>query len=87
VDEATLETLETLEGSASDQPDVDALSFARSRLSVPHRQVVLMRFVDDLQLDEIAALLGVPVGTVKSRLHHALSSLREDPRTRALLEP
>lgn len=51
-------------------------------LSEAHRETVLMRFVDDMSLEEIAAALGVPVGTVKSRLHHALAMLREDPRTR-----
>lgn len=49
-------------------------------LSEPHREVVLMRFVDDMALAEIAAALDVPVGTVKSRLHHAIKALRDDPR-------
>lgn len=47
-----------------------------------HREVVLMRFVDDLSLAEIAEALSIPVGTVKSRLHNALATLREDPATR-----
>jgi RNA polymerase sigma-70 factor (ECF subfamily) len=47
-----------------------------------HREVVLLRFVDDLTIDEIAAALDVPAGTVKSRLHHAIRSLQEDPRVR-----
>ena len=51
-------------------------------LSDPHREVILMRFVDDLTLEEISTALDVPLGTVKSRLHHALQRLREDPRTR-----
>lgn len=51
-------------------------------LSPAHREVVLMRFVDDLSLEEIAQALGVPLGTVKSRLHHAIGALREDPATR-----
>lgn len=48
-----------------------------------HREVVLMRFVDDMSLEEIAAALAVPLGTVKSRLHNALARLRDDPRTQA----
>ena len=47
-----------------------------------HREVVLMRFVDDMSLQEIAEALGVPLGTIKSRLHNALASLRSDERTR-----
>ena len=45
-------------------------------LSPEHRQVVLMRFVDDLTIDEIAAALDIAAGTVKSRLHHAVAALR-----------
>ena len=47
-----------------------------------HREVVLMRFVDDLSLQEIADALDIPLGTVKSRLHNALEMLRADERTR-----
>ena len=46
------------------------------------REVLLMRFIDDMSLQEIGAALNIPVGTVKSRLHHALQRLREDSRTR-----
>ena len=46
------------------------------------REVLLMRFVDNMSLQEIATILNIPVGTVKSRLHHALQKLRDDPRTR-----
>ena len=41
------------------------------------REVVLMRFADGLALREIADALEAPLGTVKSRLHAALNSLRE----------
>jgi len=51
-------------------------------LSGGQREVLLMRFVDDMSLQEIAAALDIPVGTVKSRLHNALQLLRSDRRTR-----
>ncbi|HEY5998726.1 MAG TPA: sigma-70 family RNA polymerase sigma factor [bacterium] len=41
------------------------------------REVVLLRFVDGMEIAEIAAALGIPPGTVKSRLHNALNRLRE----------
>ena len=47
-------------------------------LSEGHREVVLLRFVDGLSMQEIAAAMALPVGTVKSRLHHALATLRND---------
>ena len=46
------------------------------------REVLLMRFVDDMSLQEIADALDIPIGTVKSRLHHALHKLRGDHRTK-----
>ncbi len=45
-----------------------------------HREVVRLRFVDDLDLAEIAEALSIPVGTVKSRLHNALQVLRRNPK-------
>lgn len=46
-------------------------------LDADQRAIVLLRFWRDLQVDEIAARLGMPVGTVKSKLHYALRALRE----------
>ena len=51
-------------------------------LSEAQREIMLMRFVDGMNLQEIADALEIPLGTVKSRLHHALQTLREDRRTR-----
>lgn len=41
-----------------------------------YRSVVVLRFLNDMQLDDIAAALDIPLGTVKSRLHTALKQLR-----------
>ena len=46
-------------------------------LPIDHRSVVVLRFYLDLPLDEVADILDIPVGTVKSRLHRALASLRQ----------
>lgn len=53
-------------------------------LSDDHREVILMRFVDEMSLTEIAAALGIPLGTVKSRLHLAIRRLRESPQVKEL---
>ena len=55
-----------------------ALDEAFDRLDIDHRLVVLLRFWQDLTLEEIADRLDTPVGTVKSRLHYALRKLRAD---------
>jgi RNA polymerase sigma-70 factor (ECF subfamily) len=54
----------------------DALDRAFATLDPDHRIVVALRFYRDLTVDEIAALIGIRPGTVKSRLHHALRRLR-----------
>lgn len=46
------------------------------------REVVLMRFVDDFSLEDISQALHIPLGTVKSRLHNAISTMRENPKIR-----
>ena len=53
-----------------------------ANLPAEQREVILLRFVDDLPLAGIAETLRIPLGTVKSRLHYALAALRTDPRTR-----
>jgi RNA polymerase sigma-70 factor (ECF subfamily) len=52
-----------------------ALDRAYTRLSPDQAITVVLRFHADLSLDDVAARTGVPVGTVKSRLHAALAIL------------
>jgi RNA polymerase sigma-70 factor (ECF subfamily) len=47
-----------------------------ARLPEKHRRIILLRFFEDASLPDMAHVLGCPVGTVKSRLHHALERLR-----------
>jgi RNA polymerase sigma-70 factor (ECF subfamily) len=56
--------------------DAARIRQAVSTLPEEHRLVVEMRFFAGAGLDEIASTLGCPLGTVKSRLHHALEKLR-----------
>jgi RNA polymerase sigma-70 factor (ECF subfamily) len=56
--------------------DRDQLERAFRRLSLDHRAVVVLHHYLDLPLDQVAEALGVPVGTVASRLHYAIRGLR-----------
>jgi RNA polymerase sigma-70 factor (ECF subfamily) len=56
--------------------DRDQLERGFRRLSIDHRTVVVLHHYLDLPLDGIADVLGVPIGTVRSRLHHAMRGLR-----------
>ena len=64
----------------------ESLRVALAKLSAHHREVVVLRFIDGLELSEIALALEVPLGTVKSRLHHALEGLRRNPNLRDYFE-
>ncbi len=69
-----------------DAADANELHHALIRLPELHKEVLLLRFVDGLSLAEIAEALAIPLGTVKSRLHNSLETLRQDPRTREFFE-
>ena len=56
--------------------DRDQLERGFRRLSIEHRAVVVLHHYLDLPLEAVAETLGVPVGTVRSRLHHAMRGLR-----------
>ena len=54
-----------------------ALAPAFERLTPDQRIAIVLRYWRDLSVDDIAERLGVPAGTVKSRLHYALKVMRE----------
>ncbi len=56
--------------------DRDQLERGFRRLSINHRAVVVLHHYLDLPVDRVAAILQVPPGTVRSRLHHAMGALR-----------
>ena len=56
--------------------DRDLLGRALGRLPVDQRAVMVLHFYLDLPLTEAADVLGIPIGTAKSRLHRGLETLR-----------
>lgn len=50
--------------------------FGLSRLTPDQRQVLTLRFIEDWEIQEVAAVLQKPVGAIKSLQHRALASLR-----------
>jgi len=52
------------------------LAAAIEELPAIHREVLTLRFEEEMTLEQIAEVAGVPLSTVKSRLHRALESLR-----------
>jgi RNA polymerase sigma-70 factor (ECF subfamily) len=54
----------------------DQLERAIRRLSVDHRTVLVLHHYADMSLERVAQVLEIPLGTVKSRLHHAMHAMR-----------
>lgn len=73
--------------SAVSVDDRDLLERAFARLSPRHRAVFVLHHYEGLPLAAISEIVGVPVGTVKSRLHHATRSLRAAIAFDSILEP
>ena len=67
---------------AGDPAQADApgdLHAILANLPEAQREVLVLRFVDGLALEDIANALDIPLGTVKTRIHHAIKKLRDDP--------
>lgn len=61
--------------------DEAALKAGLERLSAEHRTVLVLKDIEGMKYEEIAVVLEVPIGTIRSRIHRARLELRE------LLEP
>jgi RNA polymerase sigma factor (sigma-70 family) len=48
-----------------------------ARLSEDYREIIILRYYNDLKYDEIARYLGINQGTVKIRLHRAKQELKQ----------
>lgn len=63
--------------SSLSEDDAQRVYEALDQITAEHREVILLRFIEDLSYEEIATVVGRPVGTVKSRIHNAKCSLRQ----------
>jgi RNA polymerase sigma-70 factor (ECF subfamily) len=68
-----LPTTTDVAGSLADRQLLDE---ALARLDPSHRAVVAMHYLLGMPLPEVARVLGIPIGTAKSRLHYALAAMR-----------
>ncbi len=81
--EAAEEIRETAVDAANDErcesesDEVDALRQALAAMPDEQRAILSLHYLDGMLLAEIAMVFGVPLGTVKSRLHHARSKLKQ----------
>jgi RNA polymerase sigma-70 factor (ECF subfamily) len=63
------------EGSEVVMDSAEIVHAALKTLSMDHRRVLVLRFLEDMSIEEIAEVLDCSLGTVKSRLHYAKAAL------------
>jgi RNA polymerase sigma-70 factor (ECF subfamily) len=68
--------LETPEDATVTQELITSIATGMEKLSAKHREILILRNVKNLSYEEIADILGISVGTVKSRIARARESLR-----------
>ncbi len=74
---AWAESQERGDENSFDAEDAAAIHRALDRLDVKHCDVLVLHFLNDFSLAEIASIVGCPDGTVKSRIYHAKRALKE----------
>jgi RNA polymerase sigma-70 factor (ECF subfamily) len=69
---------ELMEELPTDETRVDGeeLRHQLNRLSPDHREVLVLRFINDLSYEEMSRITREPLGTIRSRLHYAKCALR-----------
>jgi RNA polymerase sigma-70 factor, ECF subfamily len=67
--------------------DAEEIHQSLGQLNPEHREVLLLRFVEDMSYDQIADVVGCELGTVRSRLHYAKQKLKELIQQRNHYEP
>lgn len=69
---------ESRPGAALERSEEAAkLHDALARLSAEHREVLVLKDIDGMKYEEIAEVAGIPIGTVRSRIHRARLELRD----------
>ena len=71
---------ESSDDATFDREDAAAVHRALDELESHHREVLLLHFLEDLPIAEVASIVGCPEGTVKSRLHHGKRLLQAQLR-------
>lgn len=68
-------------GTVARRDDKEQVRRALSLISPEQREILVMKYIEDLRYDDIALRIGIPRGTVMSRLYHARNALRKQLRS------
>jgi RNA polymerase sigma-70 factor (ECF subfamily) len=76
-EKAQIEDFQEAEEPSFAAEDAAAIHQALSEIGLKHREVLVLNFLEDLAMAEIAAVVGCSEGTVKSRIHYAKLAMKE----------
>src|ERR1017187_5652512 len=76
-EQAQLDDAFNIEEPSFNEEDATAIRDALSRLGVKHREVLVLHFLQDLSILEIANVVGCSEGSVKSRIHYAKRQMKQ----------
>lgn len=78
---APLEVVDESTASPGHREDIEEIIWeAISKLPDPEREVIILKYFQDLSYKEMAEIVGCPIGTIMSRLYYARKKLKEDLR-------
>lgn len=69
--------VESADTGDADAADLDAVGAALMAIPPTQREALVLKYWDDLSYEEIAVVVGVPIGTVRTRIHHGKKKLAE----------
>lgn len=72
-----MDEAKTIAVSTNSNDDGIDLAKGMVQLSQEYREIIYMRYMEDLSVKDIAKILEIPEGTVKSRIHYGIDKLRE----------
>ena len=81
LDEALLEKIEALAKPQAEKERDEEMIAALESLPADYAMPLRLRFLDEMPLNRIAAFMGIPLSTVKWRIHHGKKLLREKVET------
>ena len=78
LEEQIVESAQADEQESFSTADAQHVHAALGKLSPEHRDVLLLRFMEELSYEQIAEVVGCSVGTIRSRIHYAKNALRRE---------